>query len=102
VEVPKMDSVLNLLDAKYNIKIGRYAVCNEPSMPLPVWQDFIKTYNLSTNYVHVNLGTNLPLRKSYDAFTNPIFYLIDNNKILMGKKVSPQTVRNMILANYLK
>ena len=102
VEVPKMDSVLNLLDAKYNIKIGRYAVCNEPSMPLPVWHDFIKTYNLSTNYVHVNLGTNLPLRKSYDAFTNPIFYLIDNNKILMGKKVSPQTVRNMILANYLK
>ena len=102
VEVPKMDSVLNFLLAKYNIKIGRYAVCNEPSMPLPVWQDFIKTYNLSTNYVHVNLGTNLPLRKSYDAFTNPIFYLIDNNKILMGKKVSPQTVRNMILANYLK
>jgi hypothetical protein len=102
VEVPKMDSVLNFLLAKYNIKIGRYAVCNEPNMPLPVWQDFIKTYKLSTNYVHVNLGANLPLRKSYDAFTNPIFYLIDNKGILMGKKVSPQTVRNMILANYLK
>jgi hypothetical protein len=102
VEVPKMDSVLNFIQAKYNIKIGRYAVCNEPNMPLSVWKDFINTYQLTTNYIHVNLSTNLPLRKSYDAFTNPIFYLVDNNGILMGKKVSPQTVRNMILANYLK
>jgi hypothetical protein len=97
-----MDSTLNLLYAKYNIKIGRYAVCNEPNMPLPVWKDFINKYSLTNNYVHVNLGTNLEIRKSYDAFTNPIFYLIDNNGILMGKKLSPQTVRNMILANYIK
>jgi hypothetical protein len=69
---------------------------------LPVWKDFINTYRLTNNYVHVNLGTNVEIRKSYDAFTNPIFYLIDKNGILMGKKVSPQTVRNMILANYLK
>jgi hypothetical protein len=102
VEVPKMDSALNFIQAKYNIKIGRYAVCNEPNLPITVWKDFINTYQLTNNYVHVNLGANLPLRKSYDAFTNPIFYLIDKNGILMGKKVSPQTVRNMILANYLK
>jgi hypothetical protein len=97
-----MDSTLNLLYSKYNIKIGRYAVCNEPNMPLPVWKDFINKYSLTNNYVHVNLGVNLEIRKSYDAFTNPIFYLIDNNGILMGKKLSPQTVRNMILANYIK
>jgi thiol-disulfide isomerase/thioredoxin len=102
VELPIMDSTLNLLYAKYNIKIGRYAVCNEPNMPLPVWKDFINKYSLTNNYVHVNLGANLEIRKSYDAFTNPIFYLIDNNGILMGKKLSPQTVRNMILANYIK
>jgi hypothetical protein len=71
-------------------------------MPLLVWKDFINIYSLTNNYVHVNLGANLPLRKSYDAFTNPIFYLIDKNGILIGKKLSPQTVRNMILANYLK
>lgn len=102
VEVPKMDSILNVLYAKYNIKIGRYAVCNEPNLPLSDWKGFINTYNLKTNYLHVNLDTNLSLRKSYDAFTNPIFYLIDKNGIMMGKKVSPQTVRNMILANYIK
>ena len=97
-----MDSILNLLNAKYNIKIGSYAVCNEPNMPLSVWKDFINKYSLTNNYVHVNLGANVEIRKSYDAFTNPIFYLIDRNGILIGKKLSPQTVRNMILTNYLK
>lgn len=102
VEVPKMDSVLNLLDAKYNIKIGRYTICNEPNLPASIWKEFIYTYKLSNNYMHVNLGANVEIRKNYDAFTNPIFYLIDNNSILMGKKLSPLTLRNMVLANYIK
>ena len=102
VELPNMDSTLNLLYAKYNIKIGRYAVCNEPNLPASIWKEFINTYKLSNNYMHVNLGANVEIRKSYDAFTNPIFYLIDNKGILMGKKLSPLTLRNMVLANYIK
>ena len=102
VELPKMDSTINLLENTYNIKVGRYAVCNEPNLPVSIWKDFIVKYNLSKNYINVNLGNNMDLRKSYDAFTNPIFYLVNNKGILLGKKLSPQTVRNLILANYLK
>lgn len=102
VELPKMDSTINLLENTYNIKVGRYAVCNEPSLPASIWKDFIVKYNLNKNYINVNLGNNMDLRKSYDAFTNPIFYLVNNKGILLGKKLSPQTVRNLILANYLK
>jgi thiol-disulfide isomerase/thioredoxin len=102
VEVPKMDSVLNILNAKYNIKIGRFAVCNEPSLPSTVWKNFVNDNKLYNNYLHVNIGSNYEIRKIYDAYTNPIFYLIDNKGILIGKKVSPQTVRNLILSNYLK
>jgi hypothetical protein len=64
--------------------------------------EFINKYSLTNNYVHVNLGANVEIRKSYDAFTNPIFYLIDNKSMLMGKKLSPLTLRNMVLANYIK
>ncbi len=102
VELPKMDSTINLLENTYNIKVGRYAVCNEPSLPASIWKDFIVKYNLNKNYINVNLGNNMDLRKSYDAFTNPIFYLVNNKGILFGKKLSPQTVRNLILSNYLK
>jgi hypothetical protein len=97
-----MDSTINLLENTYNIKVGRYAVCNEPSLPASIWKDFIVKYNLNKNYINVNLANNMDLRKSYDAFTNPIFYLVNNKGILLGKKLSPQTVRNLILANYLK
>lgn len=102
VELPKMDSTINLLENTYNIKVGRFAVCNEPNLPANIWKDFIVNYNLSKNYINVNLGNNMDLRKSYDAFTNPIFYLVNNKGILLGKKLSPQTVRNLILSNYLK
>ena len=102
VELPKMDSTINLLENTYNIKVGRYAVCNEPSLPASIWKDFIVKYNLNKNYINVNLANNMDLRKSYDAFTKPIFYLVNNKGILLGKKLSPQTVRNLILANYLK
>ncbi len=102
VELPKMDSTINLLENTYNINVGRYAVCNEPSLPASIWKDFIVKYNLNKNYINVNLANNMDLRKSYDAFTNPIFYLVNNKGILLGKKLSPQTVRNLILANYLK
>jgi hypothetical protein len=97
-----MDSTINLLENTYNIKVGRYAVCNEPNLPVYIWKDFIIKYNLNKNYINVNLGNNMDLRKNYDAFTNPIFYLVNNKGILLGKKLSPQTVRNLILANYLK
>jgi hypothetical protein len=97
-----MDSTINLLENTYNIKVGRYAVCNEPNLPASIWKDFIVKYSLNKNYINVNLGNNMDLRKSYDAFTNPIFYLVNNKGILLGKKLSPQTVRNLILANYLK
>lgn len=102
VELPKMDSTINFLENTYNIKVGRFAVCNEPNLPLSIWKDFIVKYNLNKNYINVNLGNNMDLRKSYDAFTNPIFYLVNNKGIFFGKKLSPQTVRNLILANYLK
>lgn len=102
VELPKMDSTINLLENTYNIKVGRYAVCNEPSLPASIWKDYIVKYNLNKNYINVNLGNNMDLRKSYDAFTNPIFYLVNKKGILLGKKLSPQTVRNLILSNYLK
>jgi hypothetical protein len=102
VELPKMDSTLNLLESKYNIKIGRFAVCNEPNLPVNLWKDFIINNHLNNHYLHVNLGLNSVIRKSYDAFTNPLFYLVNNKAILVGKKVSPLTVKNLILANYLK
>jgi hypothetical protein len=39
---------------------------------------------------------SMDLRKKYDAFTNPLFYLISKNASLLGKKISPNTLQRFI------
>ena len=97
VEVPKMDSIIKVLELQLLVKIGKYAICNEPNISKEVWAHFINTYHLNNNYVHVNLGSNMEIRKSYDAFSNPLFFLIDRDAILLAKKIGVNTLRKELL-----
>ena len=97
VEVPKMDSVINLLEQQLLVKIGKYAVCNESNISKNDWSNFINTYHLNKDYTHVKLGNDLNIRKAYDAFTNPLFYLIDRDGILLAKKISTNTLRKELV-----
>lgn len=100
VEVPKMDSVINLLEQQLLVKIGKYAVCNEPNISKNDWSNFINTYHLNKDYTHVKLGNDLNIRKAYDAFTNPLFYLVDKEGILIAKKLSTNTLRRELLNGF--
>jgi hypothetical protein len=96
-EVPKMDSTINILEKQLLIKIGKFAICNAPGSSKNDWIDFINMYHLVNNYTHVLLGNDLPIRKAYDAFTNPLFYLIDKDAILLAKKISPNNLRKELV-----
>ncbi len=96
-EVPKMDSTINLLEQQLLVKIGKFAICNAPGSSKNDWIDFINKYHLVNNYTHVLLGNDLPVRKAYDAFTNPLFYLIDRDAILLAKKTSPNNLRKELV-----
>lgn len=97
VEIPKMDSVINVLEQQLLIKIGKYAICNEPNIPKTEWAGFINKYKLIRDYSHVLLGNDLNIRKAYDAFSNPLFYLIDKDALLLSKKLSTNTLRKELL-----
>jgi hypothetical protein len=99
-EVPKMDSTIALLEQQLLVKIGKYAVCNAPGSSKNDWIDFINKYKLANNYSHVLLGNDLPIRKAYDAFSNPLFYLIDRDAILLAKKISPSNLRKELLTAF--
>lgn len=101
VELPKMDSIIHILENQLVLKIGKYSVCNELILQSEVWKSFITTHHLSKNYAHVHLGQNNDLRKSYDAFTNPLFYLINKEGKFVGKKISVNTLKNIIV-NHLQ
>lgn len=101
VELPKMDSAIKLLEQQIGIKIGKFTICNDMGNQPENWKTFIKVHSLNSNYVHVSLGTNNDIRKSYDAYTNPLFYLINKQGRFVGKKISVNTLRRIII-NYVQ
>lgn len=96
VEVPQMDSTINYLETKFKIKIGRYAICNDIGLPRDKWLDFIRSNHLSNHYMHVELPADAQTRIDYDAYSNPITFLIDNNSILIGKKLGPTSLKALV------
>jgi hypothetical protein len=101
VELPKMDSIVSVLEKQLVLNIGKFTVCNDMGNQPEVWKAFIKEHQLNKNYVHVSLGNNNEIRKAYDAYSNPLFYLIDKDGKFIGKKISINTLRK-ILINYIQ
>jgi hypothetical protein len=94
VEMPIMDSVIAFIEQRYKIAIGKYAICNEPGVPKKTWVDFIEKYKLHKNYLHVSLpqnGTNI--RNAYDAYSNPVFYLINNKNQFVLRKFGSSSLK---------
>jgi len=101
VELPKMDSAISLLSQQLVLNIGKFTVCNDMGNQPEVWKAFIKDNRLEANYMHVSLGSNNEIRKAYDAYTNPLFYLIDKQGKFISKKLSVNTLRK-ILVSYIQ
>lgn len=100
VEVPKMDSTIKSLENELMVRIGKFAVCNEPNMPFKSWKEFIEFYHLNINYEHVMMNNDIEIRKAFDAFSNPLFFLIDKEGILLAKKISPNTLKRELVQSF--
>ena len=98
IELPKMDSAINALEKQLVLKIGKFTICNDMGTQPAIWKSFIHEYQLINNYVHVSLGNNDEIRKSYNAYTNPLFFLIDKEGKFIGKKISINTLRKVLIS----
>jgi thiol-disulfide isomerase/thioredoxin len=92
-EVPEVEKVLKMAESVLQLKIGRYAICNEPGVPDATWKEFIAKYNLKENYAHVTMPGITKERLVYDALSNPVFYLLDKQGNIVGKKLGAVTIR---------
>ena len=92
-EVPEVEKVLKMAESVLQLKIGRFAVCNEPGVPDAIWKEFISKYNLTENYAHVTMPGIAKERLVYDALSNPVFYLLDKQGNIVGKKMGAATIR---------
>ncbi len=92
-EVPEMDSTLKMIEKRYDLKIGRYYIMNVPGIPSFKWKQFIAKYKLNYHNMHVSIPEEGNIRTLFDAYTNPVFHLINQKAELKAKNVSPVSIR---------
>ena len=92
-EVPEMDSTMKIVESRLNLTLGRFYVCNEPGVPKSTWRNFISSYKITSNAIHVELPNISDIRTQYDAFSNPVFFLLNREGEIVARRISPSTLR---------
>ena len=93
IEVPELDKTISAIENAYKIRIGKYAICNSMIDEQNDWKYFINKYHLDKNYANVKLSFDSNLRSDYDAYSNPVFHLINKDGIFLSKKTSAITLK---------
>ena len=97
IQLPQLDSTLNRLKKQTGLKILNFTICNTSLILEKQWKEFILEKNLNQDYIHVIMGEESQIRKVYAAYSNPMFFLCDNNGKMLLKKTNISEIRKMIL-----
>lgn len=92
-EMPKFDSLMKKELKKRNVKI--YAV--EAEDETEKWKEYIRTNKLGDGWIHVHdpkRTTNF--RAFYDVYSTPTVYLLDDKKIIRGKRIDDKNILGLI------
>jgi peroxiredoxin len=94
-EVPKIDSVYRKVLKQKGVKI----VGVRSDDPVETWQEFIKKHDLK-DWLHLYDKDNTSnFRFLYDIRTTPNVYLLDENKIIIGKRLDHSNIATVIEMN---
>jgi thiol-disulfide isomerase/thioredoxin len=92
-EMPIFDSLYKAALKKYNVKI--YAV--EADGETDKWKKFISDNKLGEGWVHVHDPNHTSnFRAFYDVYSTPTLYLLDENKVIRGKRIDHTNVLGLI------
>lgn len=93
VEIPKLDSLYKASLKAKGVKV--YTVKGGGTEQQ--WKDFIKKYDLG-DWINVYDpdGTHQDFRSKYDVYSTPILYLLDEKKIIRGKRMDHTNVLDVI------
>lgn len=92
-EMPQFDSLYHAVLKKYDVKIYAVEADNETEK----WKKYINEHNLGEGWIHVydpNRTTNF--RSFYDVYSTPTMYLLDENKIIRGKRIDHNNLPGLI------
>ncbi len=98
VEIPELKIYYDSLKAA-GVSIEVYAVLSEhdPLNRDATWRTYIKEHKHTWKDVHAKNAQELGNAKFYyDVFSTPTLYLMDKNKKIIGKRVDPHGLRNVL------
>jgi hypothetical protein len=94
-EVPSMDSTLNILEKELGITIMRFGLENADEDVK--WHKFIEDKKLNNHWVHVHNPSRVGnYRVDYNVQTNPVFYLLDKNAEILGKRIDHTNIGGLV------
>jgi len=92
-EIPALDSVYNAVLKSRGVKV--YSVRTEG--PETEWQKVINTHPGMEEWINVYDPTNTSdFRSKYDVYSTPTIYLLDENKIIRGKRLDHTNILEVI------
>lgn len=91
-EIPRIDSVYRAVLKKKGVKI--YAVSTEGESDK--WKNFVKEHKLE-DWVHVSDPEHTSdFRSKYDVYSTPVLYLLDEKKIIQGKRLDYSNIGEVV------
>ena len=91
-EVPKAIKLYHEMKDKYGLQV--YAVSSDTSMT--AWKKYIRTNNPGWINVNGNLSFTPDFHNLYDAHSTPVMYLLDENKIIIAKRILSDQIGDII------
>jgi thiol-disulfide isomerase/thioredoxin len=92
-EIPQFDSLYHAALKKYNVKI--YAV--DADLETEKWKTFIRDNKLGEGWIHVHDPKRVTnFRAFYDVYSTPTIYLLDDKKVIKGKRIDHNNVLGLI------
>jgi thiol-disulfide isomerase/thioredoxin len=92
-EIPKLDSVIKVLNKKTDVSIYAVLTDSEPEK----WKTFITDNKLDTYWLHVHDPSHTSnFRNVYDVYSTPIVYLINRNGKIVGKRLDSGNMADLI------
>jgi thiol-disulfide isomerase/thioredoxin len=92
-EIPQFDSLYKAVLKKYNVKMYAVDADNETDK----WKTFIKENKLNEGWIHVHDPLrNTNFRSFYDVYSTPTIYLLDDKKVIRGKRIDHNNLVGLV------
>jgi peroxiredoxin len=97
-ETPKLKSLYDSLKTLTK-DIEVYAVCTDPNVK--EWKKYIKEHKL--DWINVmDIQNTTGFHTTFDIYSTPVIYLLDENKIIMAKRLSVAQLSEFMLRQFKK